>query len=220
MRTITLNNLLSNEGKGFPVTQGISGGKIYIANSPLPPGDSCTSCLWVVPNENVEEVTRLSSPSGSLVPNHIYYFSMKVYFPGNANGSFDFYWPVQEPPALSNLSTNVSKSWVKLSGTFNRNSFTEGNYQCRIDYNNRQSTLGVNISAIMLVDLTQSFGPGLEPTKEWCDSHLVWNDPTISILVYENMNEFLTDIADAIRNKSGSHGLLFASDFPQLIQAL
>lgn len=220
MKVLELNNLLSNKGKGFPVSQGSTGGTIYTATFPLPPGDSCTSCLWVVPNQNVTEVTRLSTPSASLIPNHIYYFSMKIYFPEEINGSFDFYWPVQEPAALSNLNTNVSKNWIKLSGTFNRNNFTEGTYQCRIDYNNNQSTLGVNISAIMLVDLTQSFGSGLEPTKEWCDSHLIWNDPTISISVYENMNEFLTDIANSIRSKSGSQGPIFASDFAQLIQAL
>ena len=34
--------------------------------------------------------------------------------------------------------------------------------------------------AALLVDLTENFGVGNEPSKEWCDANLDWFDGTIS----------------------------------------
>ena len=116
------------------------------------------------------------STSAGLIASHIYYFSMEVYYPSSVAGSFDLYWPIAEPGAIRSMSTTASQQWVRLSGVFDRTSFSNGSIECRVDYNNEQATAEVYISAMMLIDLTAAFGAGHEPSKEWCDRNIEWFD--------------------------------------------
>ena len=34
---------------------------------------------------------------------------------------------------------------------------------------------------LLIIDLTQTFGEGNEPSKEWCDEHIKWFDGTTTI---------------------------------------
>ena len=44
------------------------------------------------------------------------------------------------------------------------------------------STATINFNKPLLVNLTEEYGPGNEPTKEWCDQNLDYNYPFISFL--------------------------------------
>ena len=220
MKNVTLTNLLANGGTGYPPNGGSSGGTTNIASSPIPPGDSCTKCLYITPNAGSQEYYRMSTPSQSLNPSHIYYFSFKVYYPGSVNGSFDFYWPVAEPPGASGLKATQAKTWTRLSARFGRTQFSSGKQQCRWDYNCNGAQVGINATSFMLIDLTAAFGSGLEPSKEWCDEHIAWFDSTANVSVYENLKELFDDIADAIRSKSGGSAKVLACDFPSRIRSL
>lgn len=222
MRNVTLKNLVKEKetGSGIPVNQGNSGGSLYRASSPLPPGESCTKCYWVVPTSGVNEFYITSTPSADLKPDHIYYVSFKVYYPGNVNGSFDFYWPIAEPPGASGLKATQSKTWTRISARFDRKQFQTGSQKCRWDYNHNGVNSGVNLSAFILVDLTEAFGDGLEPSKEWCDEHIAWFGSTTTVSVYENLKELFDDTADAIRSKSGGSAKILACDFPSRIRSL
>lgn len=69
---------------------------------------------------------------------------------------------------VSNKSTNGN--WVKLSGIVQWNTVDEGDWTFR--------AVMVNPSAVsyccklMIIDLTDTFGEGNEPSKEWCDANI------------------------------------------------
>lgn len=55
----------------------------------------------------------------------------------------------------------------------------------------------------MLIDLTESFGAGKEPSKEWMDKYVTAFADSQKVPYIENLSELFKNIADAIRAKSG-----------------
>ena len=112
-------------------------------------------------------------------------------------------------------------AWTRLSAVFDSASFTDGNYPCRFDYNNND---GGNktfwFTSCLLVDLTAAFGAGKEPSKDWLDKHVTAFSDTPSVQYVDNLGELFTDIANAIRTKSGQSGKIMACDFADRIRAL
>lgn len=108
-----------------------------------------------------------------------------------------------------------------LAAVFERTSFSNGSYPCRFDYNN---TDGKNtpfwFTSCMLFDLTAAFGAGMEPSKEWLDKHVAAFADSHTVEYVSNLGELFTDIANAIRAKSGQSGEIFACDFADRIRAL
>ena len=184
-KSVTLKNLLSNNGYGYPASTTEGFATNNWARTPLPPGDSVQRCLWLVPSANrVESFRTINSVGAGLVPNHTYYFTFKVYYPTNTVvGSFDFYWPVAEPPGMSGAKATQPKTWTKLSAVFDRkaHSGSSGSRQARWDYNCNNQTVGVNVTSFMLIDLTQAFGSGKEPSRMWCDANIPWFDSTLTM---------------------------------------
>ena len=72
----------------------------------------------------------------------------------------------------------------------------------------------------MLIDLTAAFGAGLEPSKDWMDKHVTSFADSQAVEYIENLGELFTNIADAIRAKSGQTGEIMACDFADRIRAL
>lgn len=160
-----------------------------------------------------------------LDPNHIYYYSCKVYFPyDNVNGSFDFYWPITEPPCFSGLTASKGKTWTRISAVFDRkaHSNSSGSKDCRFDYNNNYSTMGINFTSVMLIDLTSAFGTGNESTKEFCDANISFFDgtKTFDIQGYFSLRPLFQAIADAIRSRKGGNTKIKAYNFPEEIRKL
>lgn len=215
--TVSMTNILANSGKGwFPATRGNCTWQL----SSITPGDGAASSIKIIPS-GAGEVT-LTSASHKLVASHKYYISFKVRYQSAANCTFDWYWPVAEPSAAAGLRVNAAaNTWQRLSAVFGRTSFSDGSYPCRFDYNNTDGhSTTFWFTSCMLIDLTASFGAGKEPSKEWMDKHVTSFSDSQEVQYVENLSELFTNIANAIRAKSGQTGEIMACDFADRIRAL
>lgn len=215
--TVSMTNIMANDGKGwFPATRGNCAWQL----SSITPDDGAASSIKIIPSSAGE--CTLTSAAHNLVASHKYYISFKVRFASATQGTCDWYWPVAEPCAAQNMAFNcAAETWVRLSAVFERTSFSDGSYPCRFDYNN---TDGKNttfwFTSCMLIDLTAAFGAGLEPSKDWMDKHVTAFADSQQVQYTENLGELFTDIANAIRAKSGQSGEIMACDFADRIRAL
>lgn len=214
--TVSMTNIVANSGKGwFPATRGNCTWQL----SSITPGDGAASSIKIIPS-GAGEVT-LTSASHKLVASHKYYISFKVRYQSAANCTFDWYWPVAEPSAAAGMRVNAAEdTWQRVSAVFERTSFSDGSYPCRFDYNNEAGNVTIWFTSCMLLDLTAAFGAGLEPSKEWLDKHITAFSDTPTAQYIENLGELFTNIADAIRAKSGQTGEIMACDFADRIRAL
>ena len=215
--TVSMTNIVANGGKGwFPATRGNCSWQL----SSITPGDGAASSIKIIPSGAGE--CTLTSAAHNLVASHKYYISFKVRFAAATQGTCDWYWPVAEPCASPNMSFSApAETWVRLSAVFDRTSFGDGSYSCRFDYNNtdRKNT-PFWFTSCMLIDLTAAFGAGLEPSKDWMDKHVTAFADSQQVQYTENLGELFTDIANAIRAKSGQSGEIMACDFADRIRAL
>ena len=112
---------------------------------------------------------------------------------------------------------NDDNGYVEING----GNFYGTIYTCGFDYNN---TDGKNttfwFTSCMLIDLTESFGAGKEPSKEWMDKYVTAFADSQKVPYIENLSELFKSIADAIRAKSGQTGEIFACDFADRIRTL
>ena len=83
------------------------------------------------------------------------------------------YWPEAEP-TMGNMYVNQSKinQWQRISMISIRNNWDSGEKLFRFDIEQFQSPNYVYIDGAMLIDLTDCYGEGKEPTKEWCDNNI------------------------------------------------
>lgn len=214
---VTLTNIMANDGKGW-FSASLSNCTWQL--STITPGDGAASSVKVVPSSAGE--CTLTSGKRNLIASHKYYISFKIRFGISTTGTCDWYWPVAEPCASPNMTFDArALGWTRVSAVFDRTSFSDGSYPCRFDYNN---TDGKNttfwFTSCMLFDLTAAFGAGLEPSKDWMDKHVTAFADSQQVQYTENLGELFTDIANAIRTKSGQSGEIMACDFADRIRAL
>ncbi len=178
-RTITLTNLVADEGRGWISWAGAS--NCTRQSSSATPGDGATGSCRIVPSAAGECTITFTKKTPALVSSHKYYVSFKVKYESAANCSFDFYWPIAEPVA-AHLTVNAEADvWTRTSAIFTREAFTDGSYQCRFDYNNEAENIPVRYASLMLFDLTEAFGAGFEPSKEWLDEHITTFGDSLSL---------------------------------------
>lgn len=115
----------------------------------------------------------------TLDPTHKYYVRVETY-QEEATGSTDIYWPIAEPSMLAGQS-GPARQWNVCSAVADRSSFAAGSYEMRIDYNNANTAGIMWFDGLMLVDLTDAFGAGYEPTAAWCDANIPFTDSTASV---------------------------------------
>lgn len=214
---ITLTNIMGDsDGKGY-FANSISNATKQLSSHT--PGDGSTHSLRIIPSAAGE--CTLTSTSKALVASHKYYLTFKVKFEAAISCTFDWYWPIAEPAAVTGLAASAAADeWIRLSAVFTRESFTDGNYPCRWDFNNESISVAIRFTSCMLFDLTAAFGAGKEPSKEWMDEHVTAYADSQTVSYYENLGELFTDIANALRAKNGQTGEIFACDFPAKIRAL
>lgn len=215
--TIHLENIVAHKGQGyFPAFTG----NCTIQSSGQVPGDGALRSLRVIPKAAGE--CTLTSAKHHLVASHKYYLSFKVRFEAQASATFDWYWPIAEPSAVSGLrASGDANTWIRLSAVFERTNFANGDYPCRWDYNNDSgSNIPVRMTSCMLFDLTAAFGAGKEPSKEWMDAHIMAYGDALDTHYMQNLDDIFADIAAAIRAKDGSSGGIYACDFAARIRNL
>lgn len=182
--TVTLTNIMANNGKGWVYS---SKTNCTLQTSSHTPGDGAPGSLRVIPSATGE--CTLATPSKYLYPSHKYYLSFKIKFESQTSDTFDWYWPIAEPSAMNHASASGdANTWIRISTVFTRTSFAEGSYQCRWDYNNDSgNNVPVRYTSLMLFDLTAAFGAGNEPDKDWLDSYITTFGDTVSVVYPENI---------------------------------
>lgn len=166
MANITLTNLI-------PVPSMDSGWSI--APEPVDAkmgGYGGGSVVLLAGTTSTKEIILKSSTNIALDNTHIYYARCYGYQETTASGSIDIYWPSAEPAIVGQLSAKSAGHWRMYSATSHRNTFTNGSYPFRIDFNNNYAASSMYISSPMLIDLTACFGAGKEPTVDWCDEFI------------------------------------------------
>lgn len=118
------------------------------------------------------EITVQTNAAIPLIPSHIYYVRVYGYQTAKTNATVGFYWPIAEPSFKEGIAIKDAGKWQMYSARNNRSSFTQGNYQFRLDFNNQRIAGAMYFDAPMLIDLTNDFGAGKEPTQEWCDTNI------------------------------------------------
>lgn len=216
MKTVTLNNIMATEGRGyFAATLG----NCTWQSSSITPGDGSTQSARVIPSASGE--VTLTSAKHNLVASHKYYITFKIKFESQVSGTVDWYWPVAEPPAINHMAiSGDANTWIKCSAIFDRTQFSDGSYPCRFDYNNESTNVAFRFTSCMLFDLTEAFGEGREPSKEWMDAHVTSFTETQTVHYYETLKELFNNIANAIRSKTKKSDKIFACDFPDSINAI
>lgn len=109
--------------------------------------------------------------SYTICPNHIYYVSVWAKQIG-LNGEFECFWSNANGGSLGQTKLKNTSNWQLVSLISSADwvgNFT-GTCSFRIDYNyGSNNTNIVYYDDLQLIDLTEYFGAGNEPTKEQCD---------------------------------------------------
>lgn len=75
----------------------------------------------------------------------------------------------------------ATNNWTRTAGIQTLKSECDNNSGWHIRDFIRQSNHDVIIDSLVLIDLTNDFGEGNEPTLEWLNNHISYFDDTISI---------------------------------------
>lgn len=127
------------------------------------------------------EVTVNTTGTIPLNNTHIYYVRYYGYQTTKTNASVGCYWPIAEPSFRDGLPIKDAGGWRLYSARMGRSSFSNGNYQLRLDFNNGNQSGTMYFSCPMLIDLTAGFGAGSEPTQEWCDANIPFFEGSLGV---------------------------------------
>ena len=169
----TLTNLILNgdfEGTGW------SGGTYDTSKY-----HTGTMSYKLVGSSGSPEVLANCSNNINMINSHIYYIRWFVYHEG-APGTTGCYFGIAEPSFIEGQSIGPANQWNMISHINNRNSFSSGSQGIRFDYNNSNQSGTLWIDSALCIDLTDAFGSGNEPDKEWCDKNIPFFTGTTFIL--------------------------------------
>lgn len=131
-----------------------------------------SGCMMMTANSGSAEVVFYTSDTILHNQTHKYYCRVET-FQETKVGSTDIYWPEAEPNFLNNIS-GPANTWVVVSAVNTRSNWTTHSDRLRFDFNNSRVAGQMWFDGALLIDLTECFGAGKEPTKEWLDSNIPW----------------------------------------------
>lgn len=129
-----------------------------------------TRSLKIVATSGMAEMTVSSIFGVPLNSTHLYYIRLEAY-QDKAVGGVGFYWPIAEP-SFGSVPAKTAGQWNLYSYRGNRASFANSSYQCRIDFDNGFTDGILYVDGVVILDLTETFGAGLEPSQAWLDEHV------------------------------------------------
>ncbi len=174
-----------------PVIDGVNGFNIR-SNSGTATGESSTAHtkysqqalkLGII-DTSTTEVYAISTTALPLNPEHIYYARLEAY-QEELFGGMEIYFPIAEPHFF-NIGAKSTGQWNMYSTVIDRSSFAAGNYTFRLDFNRERSTATTGSAwydGWMIIDLTEAFGSGNEPTQDWCDTNIPYFSGTRTIKI-------------------------------------
>ena len=104
---------------------------------------------------------------------HIYYVFYKAFQTASGGKATSVYWPIQEPRFFS-AGLKTINTWNIYSAINNRSTFDNGSYPLRFDFDNEYGVGDLYIDDAMLIDLTASYGAGMEPNQASMDDGMVY----------------------------------------------
>lgn len=143
-------------------------------------------------NANGSGTSMMTQTMPTPSPGHKYYGALRWKTAGSsfsaADARFEWYRSDGNNGTMVFAQKNIATSgqWVLLSSIQSLSSVTSGNWQLRNFTVN--STDDSWCTRLMIIDLTDTFGRGNEPTKEWCDANIREHE------TYVNSGSILTNI--------------------------
>ena len=172
-RKVTLTNLFpTTDVANFAVAQGVAG-------TSTPSLKYSQAVLSITSTTSLVERSATSKNKYTLNSSHKYYARVEVY-QKSVVGSTALYWPIGEPPFFS-AKVAKANQWTVASAVNTRSTFTSGDYEFRIDFDNNKVAGTTYYDGLMLIDLTACFGAGNEPDVAWCDANIPYFADTITI---------------------------------------
>ena len=134
-----------------------------------------TKSLKVTSNNNGKtESVFYHNTNPPQIKGHKYYVCCHIYLPATgATTQIQAYWPEAEP-LMGSMYIDQSKvgQWQRVSAISTRNNWNSGEQRFRFDLEQFQKPSYVYLDGAMLIDLTDCYGAGNEPSKEWCDANI------------------------------------------------
>ena len=91
----------------------------------------------------------------------------------------DDYWSGSE--GIFWVDGGVSSTWNILSLYITKTTDEHPNVRVRLDNDNERQDVASYYDGFLCINLTETFGAGNEPTKEWCDKNISYFDGTTKI---------------------------------------
>lgn len=131
--------------------------------------------VYLIGSENVPEMYVESKFKLPVISNHKYYCSMMVLLNFENAKTVEIYFPYA-PPYPNVLEVIYTFKWTKVSGiTQHADNFMS---KWCFDMNNGGEASIVWFTEMICIDLTETFGAGNEPSKEWCDANIPFFEGT------------------------------------------
>ena len=201
------HTLITETSESYSVSLFVTNGTITVGNTPINilPNNSFEGIGWsgcsynttykkygnyscaLTGTTSTPEILTTNSQNIYLNNTHIYYSRVEGYQTSKTgNQGWQTYWPIAEP-SFGSVSFGKINKWNIYSLIANRTSFASGNQQLRFDYDNNYNAGTVYYDGGMLIDLTESYGNGNEPSKEWLDTNIQYFEKTSSQLTEETI---------------------------------
>lgn len=123
--------------------------------------------------------TPITQNIGKIVDGHKYYHSFRMYMTENQEGVnaawFELCFKYNNNEYVSagiGHTKATGGNWVLVSEIINADGMEAWNPHYAKLYCRTGSTGVMLMSRLILIDLTEAFGAGNEPTKEWCDNNI------------------------------------------------
>ena len=169
--------------------------------------------LMLSPNTTAMSTQTLSSTAPVL--NHKYYGSIMYKTASGltaADNRFEWY-NTDNSDALMVFANkkDTQGKWERLSGIgqITSTSYLDKSWYVRNFMVN--ATTNSYVDEVMIVDLTETFGAGNEPTKEWCDENINYFEGTTIIKVEPKGTDTLIALTDN-KDNSGLYTITHAKD--------
>ncbi len=128
-----------------------------------------------VTGRNYRETLTYTSTGIYLDTSHKYYFSVYTYQETRTATTIQCYWPEAEP-ALMTAQIKEAGEWQMYSVVAERTNgglsgFNQKSNKLRLDFDNKYVQDVIYFDNAILIDLTEVFGAGNEPSQVWLDQY-------------------------------------------------
>ena len=175
--TVTVANMLGNAGSAENAGWNLTSADMQYSTTHAKYG---TTALRLHGRTNSPETTCDTSASFTTVAEDIYYARWEGYQETRSGVTAQIYWPVVEP-SFGSINLGPAGQWNMYSWRANRNATGLANGQFGIDYDNNNQEGYIWADGMMLVDLTNDFGAGNEPDREWCDANIPFTTSSVAV---------------------------------------